>query len=88
MELFLKRPALIAIPARSPVHCVVDAFEEGQVRGWAFDPTANGQPARFYVLVDGEQTNEIICRGPRPDVAQAGAWRRRSSATAPPCRGS
>jgi GT2 family glycosyltransferase len=68
---FLKRPPPAA-PIRSPVHCVVDSFEDGLISGWAFDPTAESRPARFFVLVDGEQTNEVICRGPRPDVAKAG----------------
>ena len=58
--------------SRSPVHCVVDTFEDGHLDGWAFDPSPGGQPARFFILVDGVQTNEVICRGSRPDVAHAG----------------
>jgi GT2 family glycosyltransferase len=68
----LKRATPVATAGRSPVHCVVDAFDDGHISGWAFDPTAGGQPARFFVLVDGVQTNEVICRGARPDVAEAG----------------
>ncbi len=40
--------------------------------GWAHDPKLPSQPARFFVLVDGVQTNEVICSRPRPDVAEAG----------------
>lgn len=66
----MKRP--IASPSRSPLHCVVDAFDDGHIRGWAFDPQPGAPPAHFYVLVDGEQTSEVTCRSPRPDVAAAG----------------
>ena len=68
----MKRPTSVAAPGPSSVHCVVDSFDEGHITGWAFDPNAGHQPARFFVLVDGEQTNEVICQGLRPDVASAG----------------
>ena len=48
------------------------AFDDGHISGWAFDPSAGGQPARFFVLVDGVQTNEVICSRHRPDVARSG----------------
>lgn len=68
----MKRATPATASGRSPVHCVVDAFDDGHISGWAFDPTLGSQPARFFVLVDGVQTNEVICRGSRPDVAEAG----------------
>ena len=52
--------------------CVIDSFTDGVATGWAHDPRFINQPARFYVVVDGEQSNEVICDGIRPDVVAIG----------------
>ena len=48
---------------------MVNAVEEGVVRGWATD---GDKLAAFFVLVDGQQVAELHCTLPRPDVARAG----------------
>ncbi len=58
---------------RSPINCQLDSVEDGVIAGWAHDPNSRTQPARFYVLVDGQQTAEVVCDGLRPDVANAGS---------------
>ncbi len=58
--------------AHSSLHCVVDTFDDGVILGWAHDPQFPQEAARFFVIVDGEQTVEVLCQHSRPDVANAG----------------
>jgi O-antigen biosynthesis protein len=58
--------------AQSSLHCVVDSFDDGVILGWAHDPRSPRDSERFFVVVDGEQTMEVVCQTPRPDVANAG----------------
>ena len=45
----------------SSIHCVVNSIEGGLVRGWAVDREAPQRPARFFIIVDGQQVAEAQC---------------------------
>ena len=57
---------------QSAVHCEIDSFNDGTITGWACNRLAPGEPAHFYVLVDGQQVAEVVCDRSRPDVAASG----------------
>ena len=69
--MFLRRTQKEEI-VRSGLHCVFDSFENGLLLGWAYDRQTGVVPAQFFILVDGEQTNEVVCSHLRPDVSAAG----------------
>ena len=70
------RPAPKEAPVKeeelSPVLCHLDGFDENELRGWALDRSAPGQPVVLHVVVDGQEVAQLLCNGMRQDVAAAG----------------
>jgi hypothetical protein len=53
---------------RSPVRCVLDAIDNGQLRGWAVNPDRPDRAVTLRIEIDQHIYHFIVCDLPRKDV--------------------